>query len=77
MSAPGDGTVWGVPAPKDGGTLNWEDLAGNLPTHQDEVQAAHQGRPTIQEQDHTHSAGLPAEDRGSNPGYGYGGMQGL
>jgi hypothetical protein len=35
-----------------------------LPTHQDELAVAHEGRPTLAEQDKTHSPGLPAVDLG-------------
>jgi hypothetical protein len=46
-------------------TPSWAELCGDLPSHQDEVMAAsHPGAPSISEQDRTHGAGMPAEDRG-------------
>jgi hypothetical protein len=47
-------------------SVSWESLCGSLPSHQDEVMAAHTGLPTVAEQDRTHGAGLPAEDRGGD-----------
>jgi hypothetical protein len=41
-------------------------ITPGLPQHQDEVMAAHEGRPTIAEQDRTHGAGLPAADMGTD-----------
>jgi hypothetical protein len=35
-----------------------------LPTHQDELMSAHEGRPTVAEQNVTHGAGIPAVDKG-------------
>ena len=63
MTTPGYGGEQGLPAPQDG-TLSWADLAGGLPTHDDEVRAAHEGRPTVGQQDARNGAGMPAEDRG-------------
>jgi hypothetical protein len=42
----------------------WRDLAGSLPTHQDELGVGHLGAPSIAVQDVTHGAPAPAEDRG-------------
>ncbi len=52
------------------------DIRGNLPEHQDEVMAAHEGQPSIEVQDATHGAGLPAVDRGhdDHAKYGPGGI---
>jgi hypothetical protein len=44
----------------------WAELRGGLPDHATEVMAAHQGAPSIGEQDRTHGAPLPAEDRGAD-----------
>jgi hypothetical protein len=44
----------------------WDELAAGLPVHEDEVMAAHTGLPSIAEQDRTHGAGIPAEDRGED-----------
>lgn len=49
-------------------------LCGSLPGHHTEVMTAHEGRPTVAEQDRTHGAGLPAEDRGMSDQQKYGGM---
>ena len=46
--------------------VTWEGLQGSLPGHEDELRCAHEGRPTMTEQDATHGAGLPAEDRGTD-----------
>jgi hypothetical protein len=35
-----------------------------LPDHDTEVMAAHSGQPSIETQDKTHGAGIPAVDRG-------------
>jgi hypothetical protein len=35
-----------------------------LPTHQDELMASHTGAPSIEVQDRTHGAGIPAVDKG-------------
>lgn len=64
MTTPGYGGEQGLPASQDSGP-SWAALAGGLPTHDDEVRAAHEGRPTMAEQDRTHGAGMPAEDRGA------------
>jgi hypothetical protein len=45
-------------------SVSWEDLAAGLPTHQDELETAHQGAPSLAVQDATHGAPAPAEDRG-------------
>ena len=50
----------------------WPGLAGGLPTHWDEVMAAHTGRPVLAEQDRTHGAGIPAADRGADEKAKYG-----
>jgi hypothetical protein len=36
-------------------------------THQDEIMAAHGGQPSIETQNRTHGAGLPAADHGARP----------
>jgi hypothetical protein len=41
-----------------------EYVPAPLPTHDDEVLAAHEGQPSITVQNATHGAGLPAVDRG-------------
>jgi len=43
----------------------WADLAGDLPVHDDEVMAAHEGAPPAGVQNRTHGAPAPAEDRGA------------
>lgn len=53
-------------------TPSWEDLADGLPTHHGEVMAAHEGRPTLAEQDKSHGAGLPAADNGADETQKYG-----
>ncbi len=50
----------------------WDQLAGTLPVHADEVMAAHQGQPGIAEQDRTHGAGIPAADNGMTDADKYG-----
>jgi hypothetical protein len=45
---------------------SWEDLAGDLPAHADEVMAAHQGAPSIAEQNASHGAPAPPGDRGAD-----------
>jgi hypothetical protein len=54
----------------DGG---WAELCGALPDHASEVMAGYRPSPTIAEQDRTHGAGLPAEDRGHSGQEKYGG----
>ena len=54
--------------------MSWEDFPG--PRHQEELQVAHEGRPTVEEQDRTHGAGIPAEDRGMSEREKYGGQGG-
>jgi hypothetical protein len=44
--------------------MSWEDFPG--PRHADELMAAHEGQPSLEEQDRTHGAGLPAEDHGTD-----------
>ena len=41
-----------------------EQSLAPLPTHQDEIMTAHEGRPTVAEQDRTHGAGIPPVARG-------------
>ena len=54
--------------------LSFEDLcAPGLPTHSEEVLAAHNGQPSQEVQDRTHGAGTPAEDRGLTEAEKYGG----
>jgi hypothetical protein len=53
---------------------SFDDLAAGLPVHEDELMASHQGQPTVAEQDRTHGAGIPAEDRGTDDRTKYGGM---
>ena len=56
---------WGQPGPQeDASQGDTSPGEAQLPTHDDEVMSAHEGRPTIQEQDRTHGAGLPAVDKG-------------
>jgi hypothetical protein len=45
-------------------SVSWEDLAAGLPTHGDEIMAAHQGAPSIAWQDEHNGAGLPDVDHG-------------
>jgi hypothetical protein len=40
------------------------ELSGALPSHQDEVMAAHQGQPSAEVQNATHGAAAPAPDYG-------------
>ena len=53
-------------------SVSWVDLAAGLPTHQDEVMAAHQGRPTMAVQDETHGAPAPEPDLGMDDHAKYG-----
>jgi len=46
------------------GPVMWAELQGSLPGHDDEMQAAHEGRPTLAEQNARNGAGIPAVDRG-------------
>ena len=46
----------------------WDELCGALPSHQDEIMASHQGRPTMAVQDRVNGAGLPPIDDGPDPG---------
>ena len=48
--------------------MSWEGLCGSLPSHQDEVMASHEGRPTVAVQSATHGAPLPSVDDGPDPG---------
>jgi hypothetical protein len=43
-----------------------------LPTHQDELMASHEGSPSIAVQAQTHGAGIPAVDRGQDDATKYG-----
>jgi hypothetical protein len=43
---------------------SFDDLRGGLPGHADELMTAHEGQPTVEVQDRTHGAGLPAVDNG-------------
>jgi hypothetical protein len=54
---------------------SFDDLCGGLPDHHSELMTAHEGQPTVETQDRTHGAGLPAVDRGTpdNVKYGSGG----
>ena len=45
-------------------TPSWASLADGLPTHWDEVLAAHSGLPTTATQNVTHGAPAPAPDHG-------------
>ena len=45
---------------------SWSDLAGSLPTHQDEVMASHEGQPTVAEQE-ADGRLLAAVDLGPDP----------
>lgn len=53
---------------------DWAVMAAGLPTHEDEVMAAHEGAPSIGVQDRTHGAGIPAEDLGASEAVKYGGL---
>jgi hypothetical protein len=46
------------------GKVHRPEPAEDSRTHRQEVMASHEGRPTVAQQDRTHGAGLPAEDRG-------------
>ena len=48
--------------------MSWEGLCGSLPSHQDEIMAAHGGQPSMAVQDRTHGAPLPSVDNGPDPG---------
>ena len=48
----------------------WDDFPG--PRHEDEVMAAHQGRPTLAVQDETHGAPAPEPDLGMDDHAKYG-----
>ena len=48
--------------------MSWEGLCGSLPSHQDEVMASHDGRPSVAVQSATHGAPMPAVDNGPDPG---------
>ncbi len=52
---------------------SFDDLCGSLPDHHTEVMTGREGRPTVAEQDRTHGAGRPAEDRGATEAQKYGG----
>jgi hypothetical protein len=43
---------------------DFEAISPGLPCHQDELEVAHEGRPTVAEQILTHGAGMPAVDEG-------------
>ncbi len=49
-------------------SIGWDDLSDGLPVHADEVMSAHEGRPTVAEQDRNNGAGIPAVDRGPDCG---------
>ena len=49
--------------------MTWNDFPGPS-RHQAELDASHQGQPSLEEQDRTHGAPMPAEDRGSSDAYG-------
>ena len=51
-------------------TPSWDDFPG--PRHEDEVMAAHQGRPTLAVQDETHGAAAPGPDLGMDDHAKYG-----
>lgn len=42
----------------------FEAISPGLPSHAHEVTASHEGQPTVEVQDRTHGAGLPAVDNG-------------
>ena len=54
----------------------FDEVDPGAPRHEDEVMAGYRPSPTIAEQDRTHGAGLPAEDRGcgDEAKYGTGGI---
>jgi hypothetical protein len=45
-------------------SAEFEAITPNLPSHQAEVMAAHEGQPSVEVQDRTHGAGLPQPDHG-------------
>jgi hypothetical protein len=51
---------------------DWADLDDGLPTHDDEMLAAHQGQPSISVQNRTHGAGIPPIDNGEDDQAKYG-----
>ena len=60
---PAEDAAWTAQHQQHAQTL--ADIATN--PHNAEVQAAHEGRPSLAEQDRTHGAPRPAEDRGASP----------
>jgi len=46
----------------------WGEMCGALPTHQDEIMASHEGRPTVAVQNRENGAGIPPTDNGLDPG---------
>jgi hypothetical protein len=50
----------------------FEAISPGLPSHQDEVLAGHEGRPTVAEQAVSHGAGIPAADNGMTDQQKYG-----
>jgi hypothetical protein len=44
----------------------FEAISPGLPSHQDEVMAAHEGQPAVAVQNATHGAGAPAADHGTD-----------
>jgi hypothetical protein len=44
---------------------DFEAISPNLPAHEAEVMAAHQGQPSMEVQARTHGAGMPAVDLGT------------
>ena len=56
---------WGMPGPaEDASQGDTSPGEAQLPVHDDEVMSAHEGRPTVAEQNIRNGAGLPAVDKG-------------
>jgi len=49
-------------------SAEFEAISPGLPAHQDEVMTAHQGAPSIAQQNATHGSGLPPLDKGGPQG---------
>jgi hypothetical protein len=47
-------------------SAEFEAISPGLPSHQDELEVAHEGRPTVAEQVLTHGAGMPGVDEGTD-----------
>ena len=53
-------------------TPDFEAISPGLPSHQDELMAAHQGAPGVAVQNVTHGAPAPAKDLGQSEQVKYG-----